>query len=141
MCSERKRRVRSGFSLVEIMIVIVIIGLLAGAVTLRVTAYLNKAKQNTARKEIATICQALDTYYATYGRYPTNEEGLAALCQASEKLPESLLAGEPVDPWGKAYQYNAPGSKGPYEVLCYGSDGREGGDGAAADISSDKLKE
>jgi len=132
---------RLGFSLVEIMIVIVIIGLLAGAVTLNVRGYLNRAKANTARSEIATIVQALETFYASYGRYPTNEEGIAILARASEKIPEPLLKDLPSDPWGRPYQYNSPGRNGPFEVICYGGDGREGGSGVDGDITSDKLKE
>jgi len=123
------------------MIVIVIIGLLAGVVTVNVRSYIIKARQNAARQEIATIVHALDTFYATYSRYPTNDEGIEALTKPTEKLVEPPLTKMPADPWGNAYQYNAPGSKGPYEVVCYGADGREGGEGADADISSDSLKE
>ena len=130
-----------GFSLMELMIVLVIIGLLAGAVTLYATGYLNKAKQNTARREIATIMQAVESFYAVNGRYPTNDEGLDILSKPSEKFPDPLLRGEPTDPWGNDYQYNSPGTKGPFEIICYGGDGREGGDGWDTDISSDKLKE
>ncbi|MFA6135168.1 MAG: type II secretion system major pseudopilin GspG [Phycisphaerae bacterium] len=134
-------RRQAAFSLVEIMVVIVIIGLLASVVTLNVRGYLNKAKANTARQEIATVVQALETFYATYGRYPTNEEGIEVLTKPGEKLPEQLLKSVPVDPWGHPYQYNCPGRTGPFEVICYGSDGREGGTGIDTDISSDKLKE
>lgn len=150
MCYERlweratathRRPAARAFSLVEIMVVIVIIGLLAGMVSLNVRGYLNKAKQNTARQEISTICQALETFYAAYGRYPTNEEGLASLLKASEKLPEPLIKNEPVDPWSRPYQYNSPGAANPFEVICYGGDGREGGSGADSDLTSDNLKE
>jgi general secretion pathway protein G len=126
----------AGFSLVEIMIVIVIIGLLAGVVTVNVRSYLLKAKQNVARQDIAVIVSALDRFWADNGRYPTNDEGLAALCVKSAKHPEPLLAREPVDPWGRAYVYICPGSKGPYEVLCKGPDNRDSGEGV---ISSDDL--
>lgn len=134
---------RRGFSLVEIMIVIVIIGLLAGVVTVNVRRYLIKAKQNVARQDIATIVHALDSFWAEYDRYPTNEEGLEALIRPTEKNPEPLLAGKeiPRDPWDRAYLYNSPGADGPYEVICLGADGREGGEGADMDITSDKLKE
>jgi len=140
-CNSRQRRSQRGLTLVEIMVVIVIIGILAGVVTVNVRGYLTKAKQNAARQEIATIVTALDTFYASYSRYPTNEEGLEILTRPSEKLPEALIKGKPVDPWGKQYQYNSPGANAPYEVICYGADGREGGDGADADIRSDRLKE
>jgi len=130
-----------GLTLVELMVVIIIIGLLASIITINVRGHLVKARQSVAKQEIATIVQALETFYATYGRYPTNEEGLAILTRPTEKLPEKLLDGEPIDPWGRPYQYNSPGANGPYEVISYGADGREGGQGADADVRSDKLKE
>ena len=142
MCCNRARR-RNGFSLVEVMIVIVIIGLLAGVVTVNVRSYLVRAKRNTARQEIATIVKGLNTFYGSYDRYPSNEEGLKALVEPTEKLPEPPLEGPAVltDPWGRPYQYNAPGTNGPFEVISYGADGRQGGEGADADIHSDQLKE
>lgn len=132
---------RTAFSLVEIMIVIVIIGLLAGVVTINVRSYLNRAKQNTARQEIATIAHALETFYSKTGSYPTHDQGIAILCRPSETFPEPFLKGEPKDPWGRGYQYNCAGPSGPFEVICFGADGRPGGTGADADISSEKLKE
>jgi len=129
-------RARRAFSLVEIMIVIVIIGLLAGVVTINVRHYLTKAKQNAARQGIATIVQALDSYWAVYNRYPTNEEGLSVLVKATDKMPEPLLKNEPIDPWGRPFVYNSPGPNGPYQVVCLGPDGREGGEGV---ITSDDL--
>ena len=141
-CRARKgNRRRAGMTLVEMMVVLVIIGLLASVVTIKVRTYINKARQNTARQEIAVIVQALETYYAAYGRYPGGEEGIDALLEPSDKLPDALLDGDPTDPWGRAYVYNSPGSTGPYEVICYGGDGSEGGEGIDADISSDNLKE
>jgi len=110
-------------------------------VTLYASGYLNKSKQMTARREIAAITQAVESFNAVNGRYPSNEEGLDVLAQPSEKFPDPLLKGEPKDPWGNRYQYNAPGSKGPFEVICYGADGREGGDAWNSDITSDALKE
>jgi general secretion pathway protein G len=139
--SRYRRYRRKGFSLVEIMIVIVIIGLLAGLVTVNVRSYLAKAKQNSAKQEISTIVKALETFYASYSRYPTNEEGLDILIKPSTKFPEPLLNGGLTDPWSRTYQYSAPGSTGPYEVISFGEDGREGGEGVNADISSDQLKE
>jgi general secretion pathway protein G len=137
---DSRRRRPKAFSLAELMVVIVIIGLLAGMVTVNVRAYLIRAKQNTAKRELATIVQALNTFYTTYDRYPTNEEGLAVLTKPTEKITEALLEGQPTDPWGKPYQYNSPGANGPFEVICYGADGREGGEGADADINSNDLK-
>jgi len=132
---------RRGFSLVELMVVIVIIGLLAGATTLVMRSYLHRAKKTVARKEIATIVEALETFYSVCDRFPTNEEGLALLAGPSEKFPDAILKTEPKDPWGRPYQYNCPGRSAAYDVICYGADGREGGDGIDADISSANLKE
>ena len=126
--------------MVELMVVLAIIGLLAGVVTLSVQPYLLKAKQTTARREIATICAALESFNIEFDRYPTTEEGLAILRKPNERFTEALLTQDPVDPWGNRYEYNQPGRDGPYEVICYGADGREGGSGADADIVSGKLK-
>lgn len=131
----------TGFSLVEIMIVIVIIGLLASVVTVNVRGYLNRAKQSTAKQEISTIAHALETFNSKANRYPTNEEGLAILYKPSSFFSDALLQNDPKDPWGHPYQYNCPGAKEPFDVISYGADGREGGEGADADIRSDKLKE
>ncbi|MFB3891193.1 MAG: type II secretion system major pseudopilin GspG [Phycisphaerae bacterium] len=144
MCSKRLRiadcgLVRNGFSLVEIMVVIVIIGLLSGVVTVSVRSYMTKAKQQIARDEIRVIVGAVESFWSERSRYPTNDEGIAVLCTKSDKSPDPYLSKEPVDPWGHSYVYNCPGSKGPYEVICLGADGREGGDGADSDISSDEL--
>lgn len=137
----RGRGFRGGFSLIEIMVVLVIIGLLASVVTINVRGYLIKAKQNTARMEIATLCDALESYYTANDRYPTNDEGLAALAQTSASQPEPLIKQVPVNPWGHPYQYNQPGRDGPYEVISLGADNREGGTGADMDLISSDLKE
>jgi len=140
MYSDRRRR-KQGFSLVEIMVVIVIIGLLAGMVAVNIRSRMIQAKQNIAKSDIARIVDSLEHFYATYSRYPTNEEGLAILTKPTEKIPAALLNGKLADPWGKTYQYVCPGTNNPYEVICYGEDGREGGEGANADIRSDQSKE
>jgi len=74
-------------------------------------------------------------------RWSTNDEGIACLTQPSEKLPEPLLPRVPVDPWGRPCQYNSPGAAAPFEVICFGADGGEGGTGVDSDIRSDALKE
>ena len=134
------RRPRA-FSLLEMLFVFVLIGLLAGLVTVNARHYLVKGKQNAARAEISAICTALETFYSTYGRYPTNEEGLKILTEKSDKIPDPLLKQLPIDPWGHPYQYNNPGRKDPYDVTTYGADAREGGSGADSDITSSNLKE
>ena len=140
-CNQHRtqRPITRAFSLVEIMVVLVIIGLLAGIVTLNVRGYMVRGKQDAARTQIATYKQALDTWYTVYSRYPTNDEGLETLTLKTDKLPEPLIERIPLDPWGNAYQYNQPGRRGPYEVISFGADGREGGESADKDISSDDL--
>jgi len=143
MYSERTsvRGRAKAFSMVELMVVLAIIGLLAGVVTLGVQPYLVKAKQTTARREIATICSALESFNIEFGRFPTTEEGLDILRKPNERFTAPLLTENPIDPWGHRYEYNQPGPDGPYEVVCYGADGREGGSGPDADIVSGKLKD
>lgn len=136
----RQVRPRRAFTLVELMVVLVIIGLLAGAVTVGVRSYLIAGKQSVAKMEISKICQALDTYYAVYDRYPTADEGLQVLTAPSDKIPDALLSKMPQDPWGKPYEYLQPGREGPFEVITYGADGREGGTGSDEDIASSNLE-
>jgi len=135
----RTRRRRAGFSLPELMVVIVIIGLLAGVATVSVRSYLVRGKQNIAKMEIAKICEALDAFYSHFDRYPTAEEGIAVLAAKTADFPDGLLNKVPNDPWGNRYEYLVPGSNGPYEVICYGGDHRQGGSGGDADISSVDL--
>jgi general secretion pathway protein G len=141
MPKKYRRCAPRGFSLIEFTLVLALIGLLAGVVTFSARSIMTRGKQNAARGEIATICQALETYYSAYGRYPTNEEGLAVLCQKSDKFSDPLLTQTPADPWGHPYSYLQPGRGHAYEVICLGADGRPGGAGADADIVSWDLKE
>lgn len=139
--SYRKTAARRAFSLVELMVVIVIIGLLAGTVTVGIRSYLVRSKQNVAKMEISKICQAIESFYLEYDRYPTNEEGLEILLQVSDRFPEPLLDRLPSDPWKHPYEYLETGTTPPYEVVSYGADGREGGTGTEADITSKDLQE
>jgi general secretion pathway protein G len=132
---------RPGFSLVEFTAVLALMAIVATIVAVCIRPLMVKGKQDAARVEIAHICAALDAFYNTYGHYPTNEEGLGILRQKTEKLTEPLLTHDPVDPWGHPYQYNIPGREAPYEVICFGADGRPGGDGADKDIGSWNLKD
>ena len=127
---------RCAFTLLEIMVVVVIIGLLAALVTVRTRSYLVVSKQNAAKAEISKMVDALEAYYAVQNRYPTNEEGIAALVEKTSKFPDGLLSKVPTDPWGNAYVYNCPGRTSAYEIICYGADGREGGENENADIVS-----
>ena len=107
--------------------------------TFGVRGYLLAGKQNVAKLEVSKIVQGLETYYTLYDRYPTNEEGLDALVEPSDKFPDGILSRVPRDPWGRPYEYARPGRGGPFEVLSLGADGREGGDGGDADVGSDDL--
>ena len=137
-CSGRSRRYRA-FTLVELIVVIVIIGLMAGAVTMTVRSYLRRCKQAVAAMEIAKMCQAIHTYYSVADQYPSPDEGLAILAAKTDAFPDGLLNKLPNDPWKNPYVYRVPGNQSPYEVICMGADGQEGGDGAEKDISSREL--
>lgn len=132
----RKRKGRAAFTLVEIMVVVVIIGVMATVVTLSVTDYLVSAKQNVARSEIATIKDALSIFYMEHDRYPSNDEGLAVLCKATPQHPNGILTSDLEDPWGNQYIYVYPGVRGAFDLVSYGADRQEGGTGADADIGS-----
>lgn len=136
----QRRQSRAAFTLVELMVVIVIVGLLAGAVSVSVRSYMIRGKQGVAKLEISKISDALNTYYTALDRYPTTEEGIEILVQESDEFPAGLLDKMPVDPWGSPYEYNQPGQSSAYEIICYGADGSEGGDGADSDISSESLR-
>ena len=129
-----------GFTLVELMVVIVIIGLLAGAVTASVRSYLIRGKQSVAAMEIAKICQALDTFYTVTDQYPSSDLGIALLSEKTDTFPDGLLSKMPIDPWKRPYIYQIPGQDSAYEVTCYGADGQQGGEGANKDISSVGLE-
>ena len=135
-----KRRTR-GFTLVEILVVITIIGLIMALVGPRVINYLSEAKVKAAKIQIESFGSALDLYYLDAGRYPSSSEGLDALAQrpggaATWNGPYLKGAAVPKDPWGHPYIYRSPGEHGPYDIISYGADGQEGGTGTSADIVS-----
>jgi general secretion pathway protein G len=123
------------------MVVIVIIGMLASVVTFSVRSYLISSKQNVAKMEISKMITALDTYYTQFGNYPKSSQGIRALATPNDAFPDAILTGVPVDPWGEPYDYICPAKAKPYEIICYGADGREGGSGADKDISSVSIQE
>jgi len=136
-----RRRGEAGFTLVEILVVITIIGLIMAIVGPRVLTYLGESKVKAAKIQIQSFGSALDLYYLDMGRYPASNDGLAALVRRPGNAVEwngPYLKGGvvPSDPWGHAYVYRSPVERAPYEILSYGSDGQEGGTGTAADISS-----
>jgi general secretion pathway protein G len=117
------------FSLIEVMIVVVIIGLMAGVVAYSTSGYLDRAKKTRARSDIAHYAGAADAFRLANGRYPTNQEGLAALAPEFIKIVQN-------DPWGRPYMYVQPGKEHDYDIMTYGADGREGGTGADADLTN-----
>jgi general secretion pathway protein G len=130
-----------GFTLLELLVVMVIIGLLAGFVAPRYFAQVGKSQIKVARAQIDAFDKALDQFRLDVGRYPTSEEGLQALmAQPSGEarwLGPYLKKGVPADPWGRAYVYQQPGTHGgDFDLLSYGKDGRPGGSGEDADISN-----
>ena len=130
-----------GFTLLELLVVIVIIGLLAAYVGPKYFAQLGKSEVTVAKAQIEAFEKSLDTYRLDVGRYPTTEEGLAALLVAPPAAGTRwngpyLKKAVPLDPWGHAYQYRAPGSKGEYDIVSMGKDGQPGGSGENADISA-----
>jgi general secretion pathway protein G len=129
--NERRRK---GFSLVELLVVMVIIAMLAGLAAQGVKGYLVSAKKRAAVIEIAIICKAIDSFYADQGRYPTTSEGIAILTQPTDNFPTGYLNKMPKDPWKRSYIYRSPGRKGGYDIISYGEDGKEGGIRESADI-------
>jgi general secretion pathway protein G len=138
MCSNRRilKKVPGGFSMLEMMVVLVIIGLLAGMVTMNVRSRLESAKRNTAKADLSVLAEAVETYYLTRGRYPRAEEGLDALTRPGSGDDEPLLDTVPLDPWGNPYEYLSPGVGRPYEIRSLGADSREGGEGVDADLGN-----
>jgi general secretion pathway protein G len=124
----------SAFTLVELMVVVVILGILATVVTVSVTDYLVKGKQSAAQAEIAQISNALQLFYTEFDRYPDNDEGLNGLKQPSPTHPHGVLQGDLLDPWGHAYLYIYPGVHGVFDLCSYGANGQEGGTGPDADL-------
>ena len=128
-----------GFTLLELLVVIVIIGLLAAYVGPRYFAQLGKSEQKVAKAQIEAFGKALDTYRLDTGLYPTTEQGLRAL--VTKPNDETKWQGPylqkdvPLDPWGKAYLYRSPGQSAEFDLQSYGKDGQAGGEGDNADVS------
>ena len=137
-CSLSKRG--AGFTLLELLVVMVIIGLLAGYVGPKYFSQIGKSEVKVARAQIDALEKALDQHRLDTGHYPATEQGLAALVTRPPNEPKwdgpYLRKGVPGDPWGNAYVYRIPGEHGEYDLLSYGKDGRPGGTSEAADISN-----
>lgn len=140
----QRQAAQRGFTLIEIMVVIVILGVLAALIVPRVMTKPDEARATASRFDIASILQALDTYRLDNQRYPSAEQGLQALVTRPTATPEppnwkQYLKSPPTDPWGRPYQYMNPGLKGEIDVFSFGADGRAGGEGVDADIGSWQL--
>jgi general secretion pathway protein G len=139
---QRTRRHRErGFTLVEILVVITIIGLIMGLVGPRVLNHLTESKAKAARIQIESFANALDLFFLDAGRYPSSSEGLVALVQRPGSIsgwngPYLRGGVVPADPWGSSYIYRSPGERGAYDIISFGADGQEGGTGTASDITN-----
>ena len=132
--------IQRGFTLLELLVVMVIIGLLAGYVGPKYFAQIGKSEVKAARAQIDALEKALDQYRLDVGRYPTSENGLAALMKrppSENRWQGPYLRKEvPADPWGQPYQYAQPGEHGEFDLFSLGKDGKPGGEGEAADIGN-----
>ncbi|MGO8908263.1 MAG: type II secretion system major pseudopilin GspG [Bradyrhizobium sp.] len=142
--NRRRELGQQGFTLVEMLVVITIIGLIMGLIGPRVLNYLSESKVKAAKIQLQSFSSALDLFYLDAGRFPSTSEGLAALVQRTPGVaawngPYLKGGAVPNDPWNHPYLYRAPGEHGPYDIMSYGSDGQEGGSGIAADLSIDNL--
>ena len=136
-----RRRLAAGFTLIELMVVLVIIGVLAALIVPNVLDRADDARVTAGRTDIANISQALKLYRLDNQRYPTAEQGLQALIAKPTTAPvpgnwKPYLEKLPNDPWGRPYQYLNPGIKGEIDVMSFGADGQSGGEGKNADIGS-----
>jgi len=134
------QKTNKGITLIELLVVMVIIAMFATLVGSRVFRNVEKGKQTVAKEQIVQFESVLDIYRLDVGRYPTTEEGLQAL-QVRPGGVENwdgpyLKKDVPLDPWNKPYVYRCPGQHGDFDLLCYGADGAEGGDGDNSDIKN-----
>jgi general secretion pathway protein G len=137
----RARATQAGFTLIELMVVLVIIGVLAALIVPNVLDRADDARATAARTDVNNLMQALKLYRLDNQRYPTTEQGLQALVAKPGAGPvppnwKPYLEKLPNDPWGRPYQYLNPGVKGEIDVMSLGADGQPGGDGKNADVGS-----
>jgi general secretion pathway protein G len=139
--SRLRRSLQRGFTLIELMVVLVIIGVLAALIVPNVLDRADDARTTAARTDVNNLMQALKLYRLDNQRYPTGEQGLQALVAKPSTNPvpanwKPYIDKLPNDPWGRAYQYLNPGIKGEIDVMSFGADGQSGGEGKNADIGS-----
>lgn len=149
MIYSKKRLGNQGFTLIEIMVVLVILGILAGLIVPRIIGRPDEARRMKAKIQIQSLETALQLYKLDTGNYPTTEQGLAALVEppTTGELAKSWREGGylekgqvPKDPWGNDYLYLSPGTQGDFDIICYGADGVAGGEGKNADITNWDLE-
>lgn len=141
LTSLMRRAAQAGFTLIELMVVLVIIGVLAALIVPNVLDRADDARVTAARTDVNNVMQALKLYKLDNHRYPTGEQGLQALVSKPTVGPvpanwKRYLEKLPNDPWGRPYQYLNPGIKGEVDVMSFGADGQSGGEGANADVGS-----
>ena len=139
-CAVRRQRRARGFTLLELLVVMVIIGLLAGYVGPKYFGQIGKSEIKAARAQIDALEKALDQYRLDTGHYPSSEAGLAALMERPANEPKwggpYLKKAVPADPWGRPYAYKQPGEHGDVDLWSFGKDGQPGGSGDGADITN-----
>ena len=139
----RNRRRQAGFTLLELLVVLAILALLAGFAGPRVMSYLGGAKVQSAKIQMQSLSTAMDLFLLDMGRYPTAEEGVAALVEPPRtdadkwRGPYLDKKSAVVDPWGQPYRFRRPGREGPFDIYSTGADSAEGGDGDDADLFLD----
>lgn len=135
----RRRDHSGGFTLVELLVVLVILGLVMGLVGPRVLGYLSSSRERAAKLQIESFASALDLFYLDTGRYPTTSEGLQALVKRPAAVenwggPYLKQGTVPTDPWGRPYEYRVPGKTGPYAITTLGPEGQKGVSGDTAEV-------
>ena len=137
------RRRQGGFTLIEVMVVVVILGILAALIVPKIMSRPDEARAIAAKQDVASLAQALKLYRLDNRRYPSTEQGLQALVAkpAQAPVPDNWKSGGylerlPLDPWGKPYQYLNPGLRGEIDIFSFGADGQAGGEGSDADIGN-----
>jgi len=142
MCKSNRQKRQTGFTLIEIMVVVAIIAILGAAVVPRIMDNPDKARKVRAANDIGTIAQALEMYKLDNFNYPSTDQSLQALVEkpAGDPEPANWQDGGYIqklnnDPWGRSYVYVSPGENGPFDLFSFGSDGVEGGEGAGEDIT------
>ena len=141
MTANDDRRDEAGYTLVELLVVLAILGLLVAIAAPRLISYFGTAKVDTAKVQIERLGGVLDLYHIEVGRYPTDQEGLTALVERPTQVvvwngPYLKNRDSLTDPWGRPYLYRSPGQHGEYDLYSLGADGKEGGDGEDRDITS-----